>query len=120
MPRINLFMDSSALFAGVISASGAARALLLLAETERITLTISEQVVTETERAIARKIPAALNNLRQTILTSKVEIIRSPSLADVIAQLDIIAHPSRYPDHSGGDASSRRLSGDVEQGAFYR
>jgi predicted nucleic acid-binding protein len=97
MLRINLFMDSSALFAGVISASGAARALLLLAETERITLTISEQVVTETERAIARKIPAALNNLRQTILTSKVEIIRSPSLADVIAQLDIIAHPADIP-----------------------
>jgi predicted nucleic acid-binding protein len=97
MPRINLFLDSSALFAGVISASGAARALLLLAETERITITISEQVVTETERAIARKIPAALNNLRQTILTSKVEIIRSHSLKAVKAQLDIISHPADVP-----------------------
>ena len=52
MPEINLFLDSSALMAGIISATGAARVLLLLAESGQLSITISEQVVTETERAI--------------------------------------------------------------------
>jgi hypothetical protein len=54
MSRPDLFLDSSALFAGVVSPSGAARALLLLAEVRRITVTVSEQVVTETERAVVQ------------------------------------------------------------------
>lgn len=63
--RIDVFLDSSALFAGVASSAGAApaapaRALLLLAEADRITITVSEKVITETERALARKLPAAL------------------------------------------------------------
>lgn len=97
MPRNNLFLDSSALFAGVISATGAVRVLLVLAEIDRITITISEQVLTETERAIARKIPTALNNLRQTILASHVQIVRSPSPADVRTQMDMISHPADVP-----------------------
>ena len=58
MSKINLFLDSSALFAGIVSATGATRVLLLLAETGHITVTISEQVVAETERAVARKVPS--------------------------------------------------------------
>jgi len=46
MSRANLFLDSSALFAGVASPVGAARALILLAEANLITITISEQVIT--------------------------------------------------------------------------
>jgi hypothetical protein len=55
MPKVNLFLDSSALFAGSFPLP-VRRVLLLLAETGHITVTISEQVVTETER-IARKVP---------------------------------------------------------------
>ena len=65
MSKINMFLDSSALFTGITSAKGAARALLLLAETGHVTGTISEQVVAETERTIARKVPLALSDLRQ-------------------------------------------------------
>jgi predicted nucleic acid-binding protein len=97
MSKINLFLDSSALFAGIVSAKGATRVLLLLAETGHITITISEQVVTETERAIARKVPKALNDLRQAIQTSKVWIVRDPSPAEVGANLHLIAHPADVP-----------------------
>lgn len=38
MSRANLFLDSSALFAGIISSIGAARPLLLLAESDQLTL----------------------------------------------------------------------------------
>jgi predicted nucleic acid-binding protein len=93
MSKINLFLDSSALFAGIVSSAGASRAILLLAEAEQITLMISEQVVTETERAIARKVPKALSHFRQAILTSKVGIVNNPSIQEVSAHHDLIAHP---------------------------
>lgn len=60
MPRPDLFLDSSALFAGIVSSGGTARVLLLLAEAGLVTVTVSEQVVAETERAAARKVPQAL------------------------------------------------------------
>ena len=97
MSEINLFLDSSALFAGIASATGAARVLLLLAESDHIIVTICEQVVTETERAIARKAPQALNDLRQAILASKARILRDPSLEDVMAHLNLISHPADVP-----------------------
>ena len=97
MSGVNLFLDSSVLFSGIVSASGAARVLLLLAETEHIVVTISEQVVTETERALARKAPQALNDLRQAILASKAQIVRDPSTEDVSAHLNWISHPADVP-----------------------
>jgi predicted nucleic acid-binding protein len=97
MPEINLFLDSSALFAGIVSASGASRALLLLAESGHIRLTISEQVVTETERAIARKVPAAINDFRQAILASKARILRDPLPEEVKAHSHLISHPADVP-----------------------
>ena len=92
MSRASLFLDSSALVAGIISAVGAARALLLLAEADQITLLISEQVVAETERAIARKTPMALKDLRQAILASQAQIVRDPAPDEVLANLDLISH----------------------------
>lgn len=97
MQRIKLFMDSSALFAGIVSASGAARALLLLAESGQISIIISEQVVAETERAIARKAPSALNDLRRAILASKASIIRDPPPEHVKLNLALISHAADVP-----------------------
>ena len=97
MPEINLFLDSSALVAGIISADGAARAVLLLAEGGLIAVTISEQVLAETERAIARKAPAALSDLRQAILASQAQIVRDPSPDQVSAHPDLVSHPADIP-----------------------
>ena len=97
MSTINLFLDSSALFAGVVSASGAARALLMLAETGQLTVTISEQVVTETERAVARKAPRALQDLRETIFVSQAQIVRDPAPEVVKEHMQLIAHPADVP-----------------------
>jgi predicted nucleic acid-binding protein len=97
MPEIKLFLDSSALMAGILSADGAARVLLLLAEGGQIAVTISEQVLVETERAIARKVPKALNDLRQAILASQVRIVRDPSSEDISAHLNLVSHPADIP-----------------------
>jgi len=97
MSKVNLFLDSSALFAGIVSSTGAARALLLLAESDQITITLSEQVVVETERAIARKVPQALADLREAILASKAQIVHDPAPAEVRANLELISHPADVP-----------------------
>jgi predicted nucleic acid-binding protein len=90
----DLFFDSSALFAGIASPTGAVRVLLILGETRRIQLTISEQVIAETERAIARKVPAALSLVRQAILNSKVRIYSDPTISEVEASLSWMTDPT--------------------------
>lgn len=113
MPSPDLFLDSSALFAGAISPSGAARALLVLAEAGVITITVSEQVVAETERAVARKVPQALAAYREALRSTGLRIVRDPRSEEVRthkckiardrepeevrALMDIIAHQSDVP-----------------------
>jgi len=97
MPAINLFLDSSALFAGIVSSTGAGRVLLLLGETKKIQLTISEQVITETERAVARKAVRALPELRQAILRSNAAIVGDPEASVVLAHLHWMQDPTDVP-----------------------
>jgi len=97
VPKPNLFLDSRALIAGVLSSTGAARALLLLAEASQITITVSEQVIVETERALARKAPGALPYYREALRASGLQIVRDPPAADVHAHHSIIAHPADVP-----------------------
>jgi predicted nucleic acid-binding protein len=97
MPKNNLFFDSSALMAGIISAEGASRALLLLAEDEKILITISEQVIAEVERNIARKVPRALVLARELILHARLNIVRDPQLEQVLEHQDWIQHPADVP-----------------------
>jgi len=97
MPKIDVFLDSSALIAGIISDQGAARALLLLGEDEKIILTVSEQVLVEVERNIARKAPKALPFAREIILFANVRILRDPPKEEVQKHLDWISHAADVP-----------------------
>ena len=95
--RPELFFDASALFAGVISEAGAARALLLLSEAGAIAITVSEQVIVETERTLARKAPAAIPYYRETLHASRIRIVRDPIPAEGAAALGMIAHEPDVP-----------------------
>ena len=97
MSRPDLFLDSSALFADAVSPNGAARMLLLLAEAGLVTITISEQVVAETERAVARKVPQALAYYREALRSTGLRIVRDPSPEEVEAHKNIIAHRADVP-----------------------
>jgi len=97
MTKPVLFLDSSALFAGVFSPTGAARALLVLGEVGRISITISEQVIAETERALARKAPKALPYYREALRHIGLRIVRDPSTEDVAPHLGIIRHEVDVP-----------------------
>jgi predicted nucleic acid-binding protein len=97
MSKINVFLDSSALFSGIFSSQGAARVLLLLAEDEKILITISEQVVTEVERNVARKIPEILPLAREMILVSHIRIVSDPQTEEVNQHQDWINHSADVP-----------------------
>jgi len=97
MSKLNIFLDSSALIAGAISESGAAHVLLQLGESEDIMLTISEMVIVESERSIAKKSPRNLNDLRSLIKTAKLRIVRDPSNKEVEANLYLIGDPNDVP-----------------------
>ena len=97
MPAINLFFDSSALIAGIISDTGAARALLLLAEDQRIIISVSEQVIVEVERNIAKKIPKILQLAREMIRASNVIIYKDPSKEEIREHLNWISHQADVP-----------------------
>ncbi|MCL7453818.1 MAG: PIN domain-containing protein [Anaerolineae bacterium] len=97
MSSPELFFDSSALFAGIASSSGASRALLLLAELGLVSITVSEQVVAETERAVARKMARALPDLREAIRATNLHIVQDPAAAEVAAHAELISHQADVP-----------------------
>jgi len=97
MSKLNIFLGSSALIAGAISETGAAHVLLQLGESEDILLTISEMVIVESERSIAKKSPRNLNDLRSLIKTAKLRIVHDPSNKEVEANLYLIDDPNDVP-----------------------
>lgn len=90
MSRSDIFFDSSALIAGIVSGQGAARALLLLAEGEKVLITVSEQV-------IARKAPKAVSFARELILRANLRILRYPQGEEVRQRQDWISHTADKP-----------------------
>lgn len=97
MLPINLFFDSSALIAGIISDKGAARALLLLAEDRKLKISVSEQVIVEVERNIARKLPKILPLAREMIRESNLIIYKDPSKDEVREHKNWIDHEADVP-----------------------
>jgi predicted nucleic acid-binding protein len=97
MSKFNIFLDSSALIAGVISRIGAAHVLLELGEQEEILLTISEMVVVESERSIAKKSPGNLSGLRKAIKAANLKIVQDPSSEEKEANLHLIGDPDDVP-----------------------
>ena len=94
---MNIFLDSSALIAGIISETGAAHVLLQLGETEDIALTISEVVFNETKRSIGRKKPENLEIAKKVIQKSRIKIVQDPSYEEIQANLYLIDDPDDAP-----------------------
>lgn len=97
MTKVNVFLDSSALIAGVLSATGAAHTLLMFGEDETILLTISEWVVRELEEVLNRKSPKNIKALRNSLLTSKFQIVPDPSDEEIQANLYLVEDRDAVP-----------------------
>jgi predicted nucleic acid-binding protein len=93
---IRIFMDSSALFAAILSSRGAARELIRLAVNDEIELVISEDVVIETRRNIERKAPE-LHSLFDSLLDAlDPEIRPSPSKKEVTAAEEYVSKKDAF------------------------
>ena len=93
-PRV--FMDTSALIAGLASPTGASHVILALAEGELITLVIAEEVLVEAERNLQEKLPRALPEYRRFLAACPLERAAMPSAAEVAAAKEMI-HPKDAP-----------------------
>lgn len=89
-----LFLDTSALFSGLWSESGGARALLQLGEAGLIQLIISQDVLDELDRVIRKKAPEVLGTLALVLDRARVVIAPRPKPAP-------IADAERWTGHAG-------------------
>ena len=97
MKKVSIFLDSSALIAGVISENGAAHVLLQLGETEDVSLKISELVFNEATRSIGRKSPENLENVQKEIEKARIVILQDPSHEEIQANLYLMEDPNDVP-----------------------
>lgn len=94
--RLKVFLDSSALIAGVASTKGAARAVLQLAEIGLIELIVSRQVIVEADRNIEEKLPEMLSEYRGFIKLLAPVLLDDPLQKDVAKYLTVI-NPNDAP-----------------------
>lgn len=95
--RPRVFIDSDVLFSGSVSPSthGASITLLRMGEITLIDAVVSEQVISEVERNLTAKLPAALTLFR--LLASRaVRVVPAPQ-PDAVAQLAGLADPKDLP-----------------------
>lgn len=97
MSKSRLFFDSSALIAGVLSRTGAAYALMFFSEQGRLDLFLSEHVIEECERSLARKVPGALTAFRNALKDIQPKIVIPPTNEEVQACLYMISDPTDAP-----------------------
>jgi predicted nucleic acid-binding protein len=81
--ELRVFLDTSALFAGVFSPSGGARAILRLAEMDAVSLWVGPSVLREAEEVFRRKAPDLL-----------------PLLATLLHQAHVCVAPEPRPEHA--------------------
>ncbi|MBI3536838.1 MAG: PIN domain-containing protein [Chloroflexi bacterium] len=108
-PLSRVFLDSSVLFAALASATGASRAIILLAEIRLVKLVVIQQVFDEVERNLARKAPLAVPLFQRLVGEIEWEIVPDANADLVTACSQVIpvkdatilaaamsVHPARF------------------------
>jgi predicted nucleic acid-binding protein len=93
MPTPDIFLDTSALFAGIWSATGGARMLLKLGEAGAIRLLVSSQVLAEVENVLRRKSPESLGALALILDQSQIAITSTIESEHLTACHALISYP---------------------------
>jgi predicted nucleic acid-binding protein len=90
--RVKVFLDTSALFAGIWSTEGGGRMVLKLGEAGAVRLLVSSQVMRELEGALRRKAPHTLGSLALILERSGLEITDDPPPEVVQDALNLTDH----------------------------
>jgi predicted nucleic acid-binding protein len=107
--KLRLFLDTSALFAGIWSAEGGARMLLRLGEADVAQLLISPQVLAEIEQVVRRKAAQHLPTLAVLIDRSRAQVVAS-------APPDLLKSCREWVPHPG---DAQILADAWQHGADY-
>ena len=86
----DIFLDTSALFSGIWSATGGARMLLKLGEAHAVKLSASSQVLTEIEGVLRRKSPQSLGMLALLLDRSRIVVISSATENHIVICQSIV------------------------------
>lgn len=81
--NLKVFLDTSVVFAAVLSPTGGARKLFLLAEAGILKLVIGPTVLKECDEVIRRKAPGSLPMLAQLLAAARTETSSSPSRGQI-------------------------------------
>lgn len=78
-----VFLDTSALIAGIISPTGAAHEVLRLCEAKVVKPVISRQVLTEADRNLSAKLPDLIPDYRALLRHLSPHLVQDPGLKAV-------------------------------------
>lgn len=90
--RWKVFLDTSALIAGIVSANGAAREVLRLCEAGAVELLVSRQVLIEADRNLSAKLPALVPDYRYLMQRMSPTLVEDPTQEEVAQAVRVIHH----------------------------
>jgi predicted nucleic acid-binding protein len=94
--RWKVFLDTSALIAGILSPTGAAHEVLRLWEAGVVQAVVSRQVLVEADRNLSNKVPAVLPEYRLFLRHLSPLVVEDPSL-DAVEQAGAVIHRNDAP-----------------------
>ena len=74
-----IFLDTSVVFAAVLSPTGGARKLFLLGEAGMLQLVVGPTVLQECQEVVERKVPTSLPTLAQLLSSASLETSQAPT-----------------------------------------
>ena len=80
-----LFLDTSVIFAAVLSPTGGARKLFLLGEAGLLQLVVGPTILHECQEVVQRKSPASLPTLAQLMAIASLETSQAPTRKQIDA-----------------------------------
>lgn len=87
-----IFLDTSVLFSTVLSPTGGAWKLFLLAEAGLLQLIVGPTVLREADEVVRRKAPASLPMLAQLLEAGRVETCLAPSPKQIESARSLVAY----------------------------
>jgi predicted nucleic acid-binding protein len=90
--RWKVFLDTSALIAGILSPTGAAHEVLRLCEAGVVQAVVSRQVLVEADRNLSHKLPTVLPEYRLFLKLLSPVVVEDPSVDVVDRAGDVIHH----------------------------
>ena len=90
--NLKIFLDTSVLFSAVLSPTGGARKLFLLAEAGLLQLIVGPTILREADEVVRRKAPASLPMLAQLLEAGQVETCTAPAPKQIESARSLVAY----------------------------